>query len=73
MKTASRHINAFLTFLGLLPLVYFIPPVFERLIPDNHFFVVMLSVAAIVILMTYLIMPLFLRSLKLFTSNRKQT
>lgn len=53
----SRHKMAALTFLGLLAPVYFIPPVFAAVLPGHRLIAVILSVANIVVLMTYAIMP----------------
>lgn len=52
-----RHKRALLTFLGLLAPVYFIPPALAAQLPGRPFVVVVLAVASIVLLMTYLIMP----------------
>jgi antibiotic biosynthesis monooxygenase (ABM) superfamily enzyme len=57
-----RHKRALLTFLGLLAPVYFIPPALAELMPEHPFAVVTLAVASIVILMTYLIMPVLQRT-----------
>ncbi|MFK7988514.1 MAG: hypothetical protein AB8I08_21020 [Sandaracinaceae bacterium] len=60
-RLPSRHKMAALTFLGLLAPVYFIPPVFEAVLPGRRLIGVMLSVASIVLLMTYAIMPALTR------------
>lgn len=52
-----RHKLAVLTFLGLLAPVYFIPPALAAVFPRHPFVVLVLAVASIVALMTYLIMP----------------
>ncbi len=52
-----RYKRALLTFLGLLAPVYFIPPALTAQLPGRPFAVVVLAVASIVIVMTYLIMP----------------
>lgn len=57
-----RHKTAALTFVGLLAPVYFIPPVFQAFLPDHRIISVMLSVASIVLLMTYAIMPVLTRA-----------
>ncbi|MAK62502.1 MAG: hypothetical protein CMK09_16150 [Ponticaulis sp.] len=51
---------AVLTFLGLLAPVYFIPDFLVRMFPEQIFLVTILSVATIVTLMTYLIMPVLI-------------
>ncbi|MEQ9501229.1 MAG: hypothetical protein RIT81_30450 [Deltaproteobacteria bacterium] len=53
---------AALTFVGLLAPVYFIPPVFSALLPGQRLLGVVLSVASIVVLMTYAIMPALIRA-----------
>ena len=52
---------AALTFVGLLAPVYFIPPMFAALLPGQRLLGVVLSVACIVLLMTYAIMPVLTR------------
>ncbi|MEM1182669.1 MAG: hypothetical protein AAGM22_30265 [Acidobacteriota bacterium] len=52
-----RHKQALLTFVGLLGPVYFIPPVLVTLIPGPPAALIPLTVACIVGLMTYVIMP----------------
>ena len=56
-KPISRHIMALLTFLALLPLVYFIPPWVAEYISDQHGWVTLISVAIIVPIISYLILP----------------
>lgn len=53
---------AALTSVGLLAPVYFIPPVFQAVLPDHRLISVMLSVASIVLLMTYALMPALTRA-----------
>ena len=57
----SRHKMAFLTFMGLIAPVYFIPPLLSAWLPDHPFLVVLLAVALIVALMVYLIMPVLMK------------
>lgn len=57
----SKHLMALLTFIALLPLVYFIPPWVARHISEQHFLVTFISVAVIVPLISYLILPLLLK------------
>ncbi len=56
-----RHRAAAVTYLGLLGPVYFIPPMFRRLLPGHPLLVVALAVACIVVLMQYGIMPVLHR------------
>jgi hypothetical protein len=53
---------AALTFVGLVAPVYFIPPVFQAVLPGHRLISVMLSVASIVLMMTYAIMPALTRA-----------
>lgn len=53
---------AALTFVGLVAPVYFIPPAFQAVLPGHRLISVMLSVASIVVLMTYAIMPALTRA-----------
>lgn len=56
-----RYKRAVLTYLGLLLPVYLIPPVVAAWLPGHPFLVVVVAVAIIVVLMTYLIMPVLQR------------
>lgn len=58
----SQHLIALILFLALLPLVYFIPPIYSRYI-DHRLGVTFCSVATIVPLMNYLILPGALRAI----------
>lgn len=57
----KRYKLALLTFVGLLAPVYFVPPVLTARITGPRLFAVIAAVAVIVVLMTYLIMPLLKR------------
>ena len=52
-----RHKLALLTFAGLLAPVYFIPPALAAVINGPRLLTVGVAVAGIVLLMTYVIMP----------------
>jgi len=56
-KPLPKHKMAVLTFFGLLLPVYFIPAILFRFFPEQKVLVLVLSVAAIVALMSYFIMP----------------
>ncbi len=60
-----RYKLAFLTFVGLLAPVYFIPPALTAVFTGPRILTVSVAVGAIVVLMTYVIMPL----LKHFTAS----
>ena len=64
----SRFKMSIFTFIGLLPLVLTIPPVFIKLINLNHYLVNSLSTAFIVLIMSYLMMP-FIMFLRKFLFN----
>ncbi|WP_394175207.1 hypothetical protein [Thalassotalea litorea] len=49
----NRHMIALLTFIGLLPLVYYIPPFIADNITGNHLLVTVLAVAIIVPIISY--------------------
>ena len=55
-QTPNRHIMALATYCGLLPLVYFIPPVVSKFI-DDRLIVTAISLALIVPVMSYLVLP----------------
>ncbi len=65
MKPAApnRHLVAVLTFIGLIPLVYFIPPWVATNISNNQLAVTVIAVAVIVPIITYLWLPWCLRLL----------
>ena len=53
----SKHVMAGLTFVALLPLVYVIPPWVAANISDHHAWVTLISVASIVPIISYLLLP----------------
>lgn len=53
----KRHKLALLTFTGLLAPVYFLPPALSTVLTGPRLFTVSAAVAGIVVLMTYVIMP----------------
>ena len=60
-QAPPRYKIAFLTFVGLLAPVYFIPEALFRLLPGEKLIVTILAVALIVPLMMYAIMPVLMR------------
>ena len=56
-RQPKRHKLALLTFVGLLAPVYFIPPALSALVIGPRLLIVGVAVASIVVLMTYVIMP----------------
>ena len=65
-QPSSPHLIALLTFLGLLPLVYLIPPLVGRYITDIHGWNVIISVGIIVPIMSYILMPLLMAFVSCF-------
>lgn len=56
-RQPRRYKLAFLTFVGLLAPVYFLPPALSAILNGPRLLIVSAEVAGIVVLMTYLIMP----------------
>ncbi len=62
---SNQHAIAIFTFVTLLPLVYYIPPWIIHNLTDNHLFVTVISLMIIVPVVSYVAMPLFIKSLKI--------
>ena len=62
-KTLNRHLVAFITFIVLVPLVYFIPDWVAQFLPQSKLLNVVVAVAMIVPIITYIVMPLATRHL----------
>ncbi len=60
-----RYKQALLTFVGLIAPVYFLPPALSSILVGPRLLTVSLAVAATVVLMTYVVMPV----LKYFTAS----
>ncbi len=56
-KPPPKNKMAVLTFVGLLAPVYLIPSLLSRMLPHQDFLVTVIAVGAIVVLMTYIVMP----------------
>jgi len=56
----NKHFMALITFLLLLPLVYFIPELVSAYISNKRFLISLISVAIIVPLLTYILIPMVL-------------
>ena len=56
-REPRRYKLAFLTFIGLLAPVYFVPPALSAVLSGPHLVSFSAAVAGIVLLMTYVIMP----------------
>ncbi len=57
-RKPRQHKLAILTFVGLLAPVYFVPPALASLLNGPRLLTVSAAVAGIVVLMTYVVMPL---------------
>jgi len=53
----SQHMMALITFLALVPLVYFIPDLVARFLPASKLLNVIVAVGIIVPIISYLVMP----------------
>ena len=53
----NKHIMALITFLALLPLVYFIPDVVGQFLPDIKWLNVTVAVGIIVPIISYVVIP----------------
>ena len=60
-RQPKRYKLALLTFVGLLAPVYFVPPALSAVLGGPRLFTVGAAVAGIVLLMTYVIMPVLTR------------
>lgn len=60
-KKPNRHVVALLTFIVLLPLVYFIPPWVISNITQDHLRVTIISVAFIVPIISYIALPCLIK------------
>ncbi|KTF16360.1 hypothetical protein [Pseudoalteromonas sp. 10-33] len=63
VKKPNQHIIALISFLALIPLVYFIPDFIGRYVTDNKLLNVIVAVGIIVPLISYVVVPLSLKLL----------
>jgi len=70
MVNPNRHLMALVTFLSLLPLVYFIPELIILHVTDNKLLSTLLAVAIIVPIISYGVMPCFIKAYR-FLQNLK--
>ena len=61
----NRHLIAFITFLSLVPLVYIIPNLIAQYLVADRLLNVILSLGIIVPIISYLIVPISIKKLKL--------
>lgn len=62
MKDVNKHILALINFVALVPLVYFVPEFVQQLLPDVKILQVVISVAVIVPIISYLVMPVSIKA-----------
>ena len=67
----NKHIMAFINFIALVPLVYFIPDFVGQFLPENKLIQVMVSVALIVPVITYLVVPISLKVIEKLSLSGK--
>lgn len=68
MKPVNKHIMAMITFIILLPLVYFIPPFVSYNLTSEHLHVTVISVSIIVPLLSYILIPLVIKIINLISN-----
>ena len=62
-QKTNQHMMALITFLALVPLVYFIPDVVAQFLPANKLLNVIVAVGIIVPIISYLVLPISLKML----------
>lgn len=63
--TPSKHVMALATYLSLLPMVYFIPKWLTTYLPENELLRLMILLAIIVPITSYIVLPSVVKVLKL--------
>ena len=56
----NPHITALITFIALVPLVYFIPDFVGQYLPNHKLLNVVVAVGIIVPIISYIVMPVYL-------------
>lgn len=54
----NKHVAALITFIVLLPLVYYVPSIVEKFLPDSKWLNVITAVGIIVPIISYVVIPL---------------
>ena len=57
IQRINPHLMALITFLSLVPLVYFVPPIISPFLPAIKWLNVAIEVGIIVLIMSYGVMP----------------
>mgnify|MGYP005986178323 CR=1 FL=1 len=63
MIPPNKHLLAFINYIALVPLVYFIPTWINPYLPDNKLLQVSIIVAIIVPIISYVVMPITMKTL----------
>ena len=63
--TPSKHVMALATYLSLLPMVYFLPKWLTTYLPENELLRLMVLLAIIVPITSYLVLPSVVKILKM--------
>lgn len=63
MISPNKHLLAFINYIALVPLVYFIPTWVSPYLPDNKLLQVSIVVAIIVPIISYVVMPITMKTL----------
>lgn len=61
MINPSKHLIAFINYIALVPLVYFIPQWLHPFLSVDKFIQVSIDVAIIVVIISYMVMPLTMK------------
>lgn len=69
MTPPNKHLIALITYIALVPLVYFIPQWLNPYLPADKFVQVSADVAIIVVIISYMVMPI---TMKYFTSKNNK-
>ena len=69
MNSIRSHIMALVTFLTLIPLVYFIPDLIAPYLPENNLVNVVVAVGIIVPIVSYCVAPLTARFITKYESK----
>lgn len=70
MSRANKHVMAIISYLALVPLVYFIPDLVAEFFTMNKLANVMVSVGIIVPIITYCVMPVASRLVTQLTNKK---
>jgi antibiotic biosynthesis monooxygenase (ABM) superfamily enzyme len=65
----NKHLLAIATYLSLLPLVFFLPKLLNPYLPENELARLMLLLAIIVPIVSYIILPSVVKALKYLKSR----